>query len=78
MDQMAKTIDPATVLQLLELLLRAVGQRVLAFVTLAMTFGLFSWAMWLQRPLAFGIAGAFTLGVLWPVLYVGWKGGNHE
>jgi hypothetical protein len=64
-------------LSLIEPLLRALGTKILAFVTLAMTFGLFCWAMWLQHPLAFAIAGVFGLGVLWPVLFILFKGHSN-
>lgn len=73
-----KRIDPAQILLLLDVLLRALGTRVLSLIALAMTFGLFCWAMKLQSWLAFAIAGAFGLGVLWPVLFVGWRESHHE
>lgn len=70
----AESVDQdIELLTMIDPLLRALGTKILAFVTLVMTFGLFSWAMLLQRPLAFAIAGVFGLGVLWPVLFINWK-----
>jgi len=57
-------VDAAQALALMNLLLRALGARVLQVVALAMAFALFCWAMWLQTLLAFGIASAFGAGVL--------------
>jgi hypothetical protein len=58
-------------LQLMDILLRALGTRILCLIALVMTFGLFAWAMWRGNLLAFLTAGAFGIGVLWPVLFAG-------
>ena len=68
--------DSVRVLDLSNILLRALGQRVLTFVTLLMTFSLFVWAMYRAEILTSVIAAVFGLGVLWPVLYIGWKKGD--
>jgi hypothetical protein len=60
-------------LLLLDTLLRALGTRALILLTLAMTFGLAAWAMVRESPLHCAIAAGFCFGVLWPVLYIGWK-----
>ena len=61
-------------LEVLEVLLRALGTRVLTLLTLAMTFGLSLWAMLVESPMHLSVAAGFCCGVLWPVLYFGWKG----
>lgn len=69
---------PSQVLTLIDILLRSLGMRVVMILTLAMTFALFCWAMWKQTPLAFAVACAFGIGVLWPVLFVGWREGDKH
>ena len=64
------------VLDVANILLRALGTRVLTLVTLIMTFSLFVWAMYKAEVLTSIIAAVFGLGVLWPVLYIGWKKGD--
>jgi hypothetical protein len=71
----AKDIDTLLVLGAL---LKVLGTKALAFATLGMTFTLYCWAMWRLSVLAFAIAGAFGLGVLLPVLWIGYKGHGHE
>ena len=61
-------IEPAQVLRLIDILLRSLGTRTLCLLALVMTFGLFAWAMERGTWLSFAIAGAFGVGVLWPVL----------
>ena len=83
MDEQVRGTDverAIATLSLVDPLLRAVGTKVLALATLAMTFVLYCWAMRLQNPLAFAIAGTFGAGVLLPVLFIGWKqqGKSHE
>lgn len=74
MDDMVRSNwNTAQALLILNVLLKALGTKVLALLALAMTFGLFCWAMLLQTWIAFAMAGAFGFGVLWPVLYIGWK-----
>lgn len=61
-------LDPARILELIDVLLRSLGTRVLCIMALLMTFGLFVAAMWMGNSLRFWIAGAFAIGVFWPVL----------
>jgi hypothetical protein len=68
-----RQVDYGKLLMVTDSLLRALGTRALTFAALIMTFALFSWAMWLQTILAFGVAGAFAIGVLGPVLWIGHK-----
>lgn len=68
--------DPVKFLDITNVLLRSLGQRVLTLITLVMTFSLFVWAMLRAEVLTSIIAAAFGLGVLWPVLYIGWKNGD--
>jgi hypothetical protein len=70
-DQVRPRVDTSHLLLVLDVLLRALGQRILAATALVMTFVLFCWAMRLQNPIAFAVAGAFGVGVLWPVLLSG-------
>ena len=61
-------LEPAQILQLMNLLLKALGTRVLCMVALLMTFALFVSAMWKGSLLEFEIAGTFAIGVFWPAL----------
>ena len=70
-DQVRPRVDTSHLLLVLDVLLRALGQRILAATALEMTFVLFCWARRLQNPIAFAVAGAFGVGVLWPVLLSG-------
>ena len=70
---MIDKVDPSQLFLLLDVLLRALGTRIIAATALVMTFALFCWAMRLQSVIAFSIAGAFGIGVLWPVLLSDWK-----
>ncbi len=67
-----KPMDAAQALQVLSVLMRVLSMRALLFVATLMTFGLFSWAMIRGSWLAFGIASAFCIGVLWPLLIAGY------
>lgn len=69
---------PSQVLVLIDVLLRSLSMRIVMILTLAMTFGLFCWAMFRATTLAFEIAGAFGVMVLWPVLFVGWREGDKH
>jgi membrane associated rhomboid family serine protease len=60
-------------LAMLDTLLRALGTRALILLTLAMTFGLACWAMSRESTVHCLVAAGFCFGVLWPVLYIGWK-----
>ena len=57
MDDMVRpTMDTGQALLILDVLLKALGTKVLALLALAMTFGLFCWAMRLQTWLGFTVA----------------------
>jgi hypothetical protein len=72
MDDMVRSqMDTGQALLILDVLLKALGTKVLMLLSLVMSFGLFCWAMWLQTLLGVIVAGAFGLGALWPVLYIG-------
>lgn len=71
------TVDePAKVLAVIDILLRALGMRALAVMTLIMTFALFGYAIYKETILASLVAAAFGLSALLPVLYIGWKKGD--
>jgi len=70
-DFVQPTMDTGQALLILSMLLKALGTKVLALLALAMTFGLFCWAMRIQTWLGFTTATVFGLGALWPVLYIG-------
>jgi hypothetical protein len=72
-DQVRRLADASQLFLLVDVLLRALGTRILAATALVMTFALFCWAMRLQSPIAFAVAGAFGVGVLWPVLLSDWQ-----
>jgi uncharacterized membrane protein YraQ (UPF0718 family) len=55
-------------LRVLSAMTHIVASRLLSVVSLAMTFGLFCWAMYLQTPMSAGIAGGFAIAVFLPVL----------
>jgi hypothetical protein len=58
--------------------LRLLSARILAILALLMTFGLFSWAMWMQTTLACIIASIFGGVIFLPVLFSGTRGGHGE
>jgi hypothetical protein len=72
-------LDPAQILEAIDVLLRALGTKVLCIMALLMTFALYAWAMWKGNTLAFLTAAAFGIAVLLPVLlatfYV--RGNDH-
>lgn len=70
-------IEPAQLLRLIDVLLRALGSRITSLIALLMTFGLYSWAMARGTWLSFAMAAAFGIGVLLPVLFVGWHGSDR-
>jgi hypothetical protein len=49
--------------------LKALALRFVTILALAMTFGLFCWAMALGSWLHFAIAGAFGLAIFLPILF---------
>lgn len=59
---------------LVDMALKVLSQRVLTILALAMTFGLFCWAMALGAWLHFAIAGAFGITIFLPILWVGKPG----
>jgi uncharacterized membrane protein len=71
-------IEPAQILRLIDVLLRALGTRVLWLLALCMTFSLFAWAMYRGTWLHLAIAGVFGAAVLWPVLFVGLERGKRS
>jgi len=62
--------DPAQLLLLGNILLKALGTRALCMVSLTMTFALFVWSMRVGSWLAFITAATFGFGTLWPALIV--------
>lgn len=48
--------------------LRVLGARLLAFLALSMTFGLFCWAMWAHEWIAFATAATFNVLTFIPAL----------
>ena len=69
-DVVRSALNTGNSLLILDMLLRALGTKILALLALAMTFGLFCWAMLLQTWLGVTVAAIFGLGALWPVLYI--------
>lgn len=59
----------STMVTVLSLALQAVSQRIVVLLAMAMTFGLFAWAMWMHEWIALAIAGTFAALVFLPVLY---------
>jgi hypothetical protein len=72
------SIHPQLILRLIDIMLRSLGSRVLSFLSLAMTFTLYAWAMYRSTWIAYTIATTFGIAVTWPVLYVGWKKGDSD
>lgn len=64
----------SSVINILTLALQAVSSRMLVFLSMSMSFGLFCWAMWAGETLRLIIAGSFTVLVFLPVLF---KGASH-
>ena len=62
-------VDIARVVAAVEVAYKMLACKVLAFLALAMTFGLFAWAMYLATWLHFAIAGAFGVCIFLPVLW---------
>jgi len=59
-DLLAAVLDAGT---------RILAARILAFVALLMTFGLFCWAIYVQTWVGFAIAGTFGVTIFLPVLW---------
>lgn len=67
--------DPSS---FLVLALRVLSERVLTFIALLITSGLFAWSMWMQTVLACIIASLFGGVIFLPVLFVGrQRGASH-
>lgn len=49
--------------------IRMLSQRLLAFLALGMTFGLFCWALYLQTWISFAMAATFGVSIFLPVLF---------
>jgi hypothetical protein len=62
-------VDITRVVAAVEVAYKVLAARVLAFLALGMTFGLFAWAMYLATWLHFSIAGAFGVCIFLPVLW---------
>jgi hypothetical protein len=63
--------DPVSIISLA---LQAVSDRMLIFLAMSMTCGLFCWAMWRGDVIGLCVAGVFALSVFIPVLI---KGDGH-
>ena len=59
------------ILQGANVALRLIQTRLLTLITLAFTFALYGWAMWLQTPLAFIICAVWGGSIFLPVLFAG-------
>lgn len=64
--------------EILSLALRAVSERVILLVALAMVFGLFAWAMNTLSVLSLSTAASFAVLVFLPILYRSSKSGSKE
>jgi uncharacterized membrane protein len=61
-------VDLVRVVAAVEVAYKVLSARVMAVMGLAMTFGLYAWAMFAATPIHFAIAGAFGLTVFLPIL----------
>lgn len=50
---------------------RILSARILAFISLLMTFGLFCWAIYLQTWIGYAVATTFGVFVFLPCLWAG-------
>jgi uncharacterized membrane protein len=64
-----------SLLAVVNIAVRVLNHRLMALLTLMMTFALFCWAMYLGDWLRFSVAGAFGFTIFLPVL---WKGENRD
>lgn len=62
-------------LAVVNIAVRVLNHRLMALLTLIMTFALFCWAMYLGDWLRFAVAGAFGITIFLPVL---WKGEHRD
>lgn len=65
-----------SVTELMSLALQALAPRALVFLSLAMAFGLFAWAMYLGQWIPLAVAVAFAVLVFLPVHFKGSR--RHE
>jgi hypothetical protein len=70
-----KQIDLLTVLDAAK---DIVAARVVIMLTLAMTFALFCWALWLETVIGLVTAGVFAVVVFLPVLFKGRSKGDSS
>lgn len=72
-------MDAAEILRIIDILLRALGTKLLCVLALLMTFALFVSAMFKASWLALATAGLFAIVALLPALFVAWSGRqSHE
>ena len=64
--------------EVLALAVKYLTAQILTYLALAMTFGLFCWAMWMHTLLAFLIAVTFGGVVFLPVLWRGERRAKNE
>jgi len=62
------TLDVVTLAKAVQVGLKVLSARLMALFGLCMTFGLFTWAMYLGSWTALATAGAFAVVVFLPVL----------
>lgn len=70
---MTESISPdvvATLARATGMGLRFLGARIIAVVSLIMTFVLFSWAMWAHEWIAYTTATTFGIVIFLPALWV--------
>lgn len=69
-----KSMDAGEILRIIDILLRALGTKLLCILALLMTFALFAWSMYKGSWLGLAIAGTFAFVALLPTLFVAWSG----
>ncbi len=65
------------IVQTTDIALRLISARLLTFVALVMTWGVFGWALYAQTTLGCIIASIWGLIVFFPILWTGRKGLDH-
>lgn len=75
---MPEATSHSTMVTVLSLALQAVSQRMVVLLAMAMTFGLFCWAMWMHQWIALAIAGSFAVSVFLPVLHRSAKNAEND
>jgi len=66
---MSSELSPEAIFSVAKVMIRLLSARLLCFLALIMTFGLFSWALWAGTWVSFASAGGFALSVFLPVLW---------